>query len=128
MIKRHWRVNPDEADKIHQSDRDQIKTLIVDLMLSSPESIQRQVDHLCHHGLGDWLVDIRAGKKGLGAMKKAEAKVLTESGKRDGIRFSGQSEQIFGKIGTFRMLICLHFGTKMHQNLEYDGWRGAIIS
>ena len=43
MIKRHWRVVPDETDKIHQSDRDQIKTLIVDLMLSSPESIQRQV-------------------------------------------------------------------------------------
>jgi len=43
MIKRHWRVVPDETDKIHQSDRDQIKTLIVDLMLSSPESIQRQL-------------------------------------------------------------------------------------
>ena len=41
MIKRLWKV--DSEDKLHQPDRDQVKTLIVDLMLKSPESIQRQV-------------------------------------------------------------------------------------
>lgn len=30
-------------DRIHQSDRDRIKSLIVELMLTSPESIQKQL-------------------------------------------------------------------------------------
>ncbi|XP_063387881.1 exportin-2 [Cydia fagiglandana] len=41
-IKRNWPVEEDSTDKIHASDRATIKTLIVSLMLKSPESIQRQ--------------------------------------------------------------------------------------
>ncbi|KAL5250460.1 hypothetical protein ACHWQZ_G016253 [Mnemiopsis leidyi] len=41
MVKRLWKV--DGEDKLHASDRNQVKTLIVDLMLNSPESIQRQL-------------------------------------------------------------------------------------
>lgn len=33
----------DQADRIHQSDRAAIKNLIVTLMLTSPESIQKQL-------------------------------------------------------------------------------------
>ncbi|XP_048484090.1 exportin-2 [Plutella xylostella] len=41
-IKRNWPVDEDGVDRIHSSDRATIKTLIVTLMLKSPESIQRQ--------------------------------------------------------------------------------------
>ncbi|KAL4708636.1 hypothetical protein ACJJTC_008162 [Scirpophaga incertulas] len=41
-IKRNWPVEEDGDDRIHASDRNTIKTLIVSLMLKSPESIQRQ--------------------------------------------------------------------------------------
>ncbi|CAH2986728.1 unnamed protein product [Chilo suppressalis] len=41
-IKRNWAVDEDGSDRIHISDRNTIKVLIVSLMLKSPESIQRQ--------------------------------------------------------------------------------------
>lgn len=41
-IKRNWKVEDDEPDRIHETDRSSIKRLIVELMLSSPESIQKQ--------------------------------------------------------------------------------------
>ncbi|KAI5639206.1 cse1 domain-containing protein [Phthorimaea operculella] len=41
-IKRNWPVEEDGQDRIHASDRATIKTLIVNLMLKSPEAIQRQ--------------------------------------------------------------------------------------
>ncbi|XP_045505161.1 exportin-2 [Colias croceus] len=41
-IKRNWAVEEDGRDCIHASDRTTIKTLIVSLMLKSPEAIQRQ--------------------------------------------------------------------------------------
>ncbi|KAL0861429.1 hypothetical protein ABMA27_008973 [Loxostege sticticalis] len=41
-IKRNWTVDEDGTDRIHMSDRATIKTLIVSLMLKSPEAIQRQ--------------------------------------------------------------------------------------
>ncbi|OWR48872.1 exportin-2 [Danaus plexippus] len=41
-IKRNWPVEEDGVDRIHASDRATIKTLIVSLMLKSPEAIQRQ--------------------------------------------------------------------------------------
>ncbi|XP_017781726.1 PREDICTED: exportin-2 [Nicrophorus vespilloides] len=43
FIKRNWSVEDDQPDRIHESDRSQIKALIVTLMLSSPESIQKQL-------------------------------------------------------------------------------------
>ncbi|CAH0551581.1 unnamed protein product [Brassicogethes aeneus] len=42
-IKRNWNVEEDQADRIHQADRAAIKNLIVTLMLTSPESIQKQL-------------------------------------------------------------------------------------
>ncbi|KAK4885834.1 hypothetical protein RN001_002105 [Aquatica leii] len=42
-IKRNWNTEDDQADRIHQSDRAAIKNLIVTLMLTSPESIQKQL-------------------------------------------------------------------------------------
>lgn len=42
-VKRNWNVEDDQVDRIHQSDRDRIKSLIVELMLTSPESIQKQL-------------------------------------------------------------------------------------
>ncbi|XP_053618509.1 exportin-2 [Plodia interpunctella] len=42
FIKRNWAIDEDGTDRIHQSDRDTIKTLIVSLMLKAPEAIQRQ--------------------------------------------------------------------------------------
>ncbi|XP_050506211.1 exportin-2 [Diabrotica virgifera virgifera] len=42
-IKRNWFVEEDGVDRIHESDRAAIKNLIVTLMLSSPESIQKQL-------------------------------------------------------------------------------------
>ncbi|XP_041975508.1 exportin-2 [Aricia agestis] len=41
-IKRNWPVEEDNEDRIHPSDRATIKSLIVTLMLKSPEAIQRQ--------------------------------------------------------------------------------------
>ncbi|CAH4023889.1 exportin-2 [Pieris brassicae] len=41
-IKRNWSVEEFGQDRIHAADRETIKTLIVSLMLKSPESIQRQ--------------------------------------------------------------------------------------
>jgi exportin-2 (importin alpha re-exporter) len=44
-IKNNWGKhldNPDEADRIHESDRDAIKSLIVPMMLKSPISVQKQ--------------------------------------------------------------------------------------
>ncbi|XP_046386713.1 exportin-2 [Ischnura elegans] len=44
FVKRNWEINKEEGeDRIHSSDREAIKALIVDLMLKSPESIQRQL-------------------------------------------------------------------------------------
>jgi exportin-2 (importin alpha re-exporter) len=42
-IKRNWNVEEDQNDRIHSSDRIAIKNLIVSLMLSSPEAIQKQL-------------------------------------------------------------------------------------
>ncbi|XP_014204436.1 exportin-2 [Copidosoma floridanum] len=42
-IKRNWKVDEDGRDIIHKEDRENIKRLIVDLMLRSPESIQKQL-------------------------------------------------------------------------------------
>ncbi|KAF5296580.1 hypothetical protein FQR65_LT10233 [Abscondita terminalis] len=42
-IKRNWSTEDDQADRIHQSDRAAVKSLIVTLMLTSPESIQKQL-------------------------------------------------------------------------------------
>jgi len=42
-VKRNWKVSEEGADKIHQSDRAQIKSLIVDLMLTSPVPVQKQL-------------------------------------------------------------------------------------
>lgn len=42
-IKRNWSVEEDQIDRIHESDRNSIKGLIVTLMLSSPEAIQKQL-------------------------------------------------------------------------------------
>ncbi|ELU00355.1 hypothetical protein CAPTEDRAFT_165697 [Capitella teleta] len=41
--KRNWRVVEEAGDKIHASDRTSIKQTIVDLMLKSPEQIQKQL-------------------------------------------------------------------------------------
>lgn len=42
-IKRNWTVEDDQPDRIHETDRAAIKNLIVTLMLTSPESIQKQL-------------------------------------------------------------------------------------
>lgn len=42
-IKRNWCVEEYQTDRIHASDRVAIKSLIVTLMLTSPESIQKQL-------------------------------------------------------------------------------------
>ncbi|CAL1277563.1 unnamed protein product [Larinioides sclopetarius] len=42
-VKRNWRIVIDDVNKIHDSDRETIKQLIVSLMLRSPEQIQRQL-------------------------------------------------------------------------------------
>ncbi|XP_057662320.1 exportin-2 [Diorhabda carinulata] len=42
-IKRNWFVEEDQTDRIHETDRAAIKNLIVTLMLSSPEAIQKQL-------------------------------------------------------------------------------------
>ncbi|XP_072017606.1 exportin-2-like [Amphiura filiformis] len=43
FIKRNWRVVEDQANKICEPDRNTIKDQIVDLMLSMPENLQRQL-------------------------------------------------------------------------------------
>lgn len=44
FIKRHWRVSEDtDQDKITAQDRQSIKYSIIELMLTSPEKIQRQL-------------------------------------------------------------------------------------
>jgi exportin-2 (importin alpha re-exporter) len=43
FIKRNWRVDEDEQDRIAQQDRQNIKSSIVELMLTSPEQIQKQL-------------------------------------------------------------------------------------
>lgn len=42
-IKRNWKIDEDGVDRIHAQDRDAIKKLIVNLMLHSPDSIQKQL-------------------------------------------------------------------------------------
>lgn len=42
-VKRNWKSNEDFGDKIVANDRQSIKTSITELMLSSPEQIQRQL-------------------------------------------------------------------------------------
>ncbi|KAJ7373873.1 Exportin-2 [Desmophyllum pertusum] len=42
-VKRNWRIIPDEPNKISESDRETIKGEIVDLMLRSPEKLQKQL-------------------------------------------------------------------------------------
>lgn len=42
-IKRNWSVSEDAADRIHAQDREAVKQLIVNLMLHSPEAIQKQL-------------------------------------------------------------------------------------
>lgn len=43
FIKRLWKVEEDQPDRIHPSDRTAIKQAIVSLMLKSPEKVQRQL-------------------------------------------------------------------------------------
>lgn len=43
VVKRDWKVGEDEVDKISAEDRDAVKQLIVDAMLRSPDTIQKQV-------------------------------------------------------------------------------------
>jgi len=42
-VKRNWKVGEEGPDKIHASDRNQVKSLIVDLMLTSPLPVQKQL-------------------------------------------------------------------------------------
>ena len=42
-IKRNWAINDEGVDKVHASDRDAVKTLIIDLMLKSPGPVQKQL-------------------------------------------------------------------------------------
>ena len=42
-VKRNWKISEEGQDKIHQADRAQVKTLIVDLMLTSPLPVQKQL-------------------------------------------------------------------------------------
>ncbi|XP_011881255.1 PREDICTED: exportin-2 [Vollenhovia emeryi] len=42
-VKRNWKVEEDSVDHIHVQDRDAVKKLIVNLMLHSPDSIQKQL-------------------------------------------------------------------------------------
>ncbi|XP_076244499.1 chromosome segregation 1 [Calliopsis andreniformis] len=42
-VKRNWKVKEDSVDCIHAQDREAIKKLIVNLMLHSPDSIQKQL-------------------------------------------------------------------------------------
>ncbi|KAG8250095.1 exportin-2 [Homalodisca vitripennis] len=42
-VKRNWKVNEDINDRIHQDDREAVKQVIVNMMLVSPEAIQKQL-------------------------------------------------------------------------------------
>lgn len=42
-IKRNWKIEEDYGDRIHTQDRETIKRLIINLMLHSPDSIQKQL-------------------------------------------------------------------------------------
>jgi len=42
-VKRNWKVSEEGTDRIHANDRDQVKALIVDLMLKSPGPVQKQL-------------------------------------------------------------------------------------
>ncbi len=42
-MKRNWKVGEDSINKIHDNDRTQVKALIVDLMLSAPVPVQKQL-------------------------------------------------------------------------------------
>lgn len=42
-VKRNWRIIPDEPNKINDADRETIKREIVELMLRSPEKLQKQL-------------------------------------------------------------------------------------
>lgn len=42
-IKRNWKVDEDYGDRVHAQDREAIKNLIINLMLHSPDSIQKQL-------------------------------------------------------------------------------------
>ncbi|KAK6622529.1 hypothetical protein RUM44_002341 [Polyplax serrata] len=42
-VKRNWGVEEGSTDRIHGDDRNAIKTLIVDMMLKSPELVQKQL-------------------------------------------------------------------------------------
>jgi len=45
FIKRNWKVDEDVGDRVHASDRDTIKTHVVNLMLTSPAAIQKQLSN-----------------------------------------------------------------------------------
>ena len=42
-VKRNWKIEEDTPNKIHQTDRETVKQLIITLMLKAPELIQRQL-------------------------------------------------------------------------------------
>lgn len=42
-VKRNWKVPEEGQDKIHPSDRNQVKAFIFDLMLTSPLPVQKQL-------------------------------------------------------------------------------------
>jgi len=42
-VKRNWKIDEDEPNKIHQTDRDTVKQLIISLMLKAPQMVQRQL-------------------------------------------------------------------------------------
>jgi len=42
-VKRNWPVTEEGGDKVHASDREAVKTLIIDLMLKSPGPVQKQL-------------------------------------------------------------------------------------
>lgn len=43
FVKRNWSIEEDSEDRICAQDRETIRKLIVDMMLHSPESLQRQL-------------------------------------------------------------------------------------
>uniref|UniRef100_A0A0A9WHR6 Exportin-2 n=1 Tax=Lygus hesperus TaxID=30085 RepID=A0A0A9WHR6_LYGHE len=42
-VKRNWPMSEEGVDRIHPDDRDQVKVLIVDIMLISPPAVQKQL-------------------------------------------------------------------------------------
>ncbi|TNM88922.1 hypothetical protein fugu_005176 [Takifugu bimaculatus] len=58
-IKRNWRIVEDEPNKVSDPDRTAIKANIINLMLTSPEQIQKQVQpHLSHVCLHDHVTNL----------------------------------------------------------------------